>query len=239
VITYVRLFETADEARGAANELAEAGLRRDTFLLLTGAEGAEEAVAEAVKDGTLPGEYRAASTQALKDGRSVLAIPAPLGWGEYTLQVMDEYGAVDTDTLPERVYRNPSPLSDALGMPVLTDGRWTLFGALVSSDFALSSAFGMKLLSSKATPLSSLFGLKVLSTPKRPWNRSLGLPLLTDKAAPFSSAVGLKTLSEPKRPRTSSFGLPLLSRNPTPLSSFLGLKTLTDESKEGDGDDRT
>ena len=223
----VRMYESEQQAHDAAQRLVEVGFPEDKILLVTptsAAGGEAEVVRSAVATGLLPGGYGGLCTQALQRGRSVVAVEAVFGRGQLARDALESFAPVDTEQLPAPSTRNPAPLSDALGIPTLTRGL--PFAALTDSRFALSSLYGLRLLSWNPAPLSSLLGMKTLSKPKRPWVSSLGLKLLSRNPAPLSSAVGMRTLSKPKKPWTRSFGLPLLSKNPTPLSSFLGLSVL-------------
>ncbi|MDJ0852102.1 MAG: hypothetical protein QNK04_27350 [Myxococcota bacterium] len=229
----VRLYESEQQAHDAAQRLVEAGFPESKILLVTptSAEGGEEEVIRtAVAEGLLTGGYGSFCTQGLQRGRSVVAVEAVFGKGQLALEVLESFSPVDTEQIPAPSTRNPAPLSDALGIPTLSRGL--PFAALTDSKFALSSLYGLRLLSKNPAPLSSLLGMKTLSGPKRPWQSSFGLKLLSKNPAPLSSSVGMKTLSKPKKPWTRSFGLPLLSKNPAPLSSFLGLSVLKKKRRD-------
>ncbi|WP_162906507.1 hypothetical protein [Algihabitans albus] len=153
-----------------------------------------------------------------------MAVATNFGFAQQAIEIMENCGAVDSDSLPAYYPRNPSPFSDLLGLPTLS--RAAPVSELKSASWFFSSLFGFGLLSRKAAPLSSLFGMKVLSDSKREWRSSFGLPLLSNNPAPLSSSVGMRTLSARKRSWTRSFGFPMLTRNPAPFSSLLGIGTL-------------
>lgn len=224
MIPTLRIYEAEQSARDAARMLAESGFDEDSILLITPTPGEESKdVRAAVAAGLVPGSHMKVCTRSLQQGRAIVAVSAHFGRGEFAVEIMERCGPVDTQLLPAYSVRNPSPLSDLLGLPTLAHKP---FEAMKRPSFSLSSVFGIGLLSRNPTPLSSQFGLETLSAPKRPWRSSFGLPLLSRNAAPLSSLFGLKTISAPKKRWTSSFGLPLLSKNPTPLSSLLGIPVL-------------
>ena len=222
--TIVRLYESEARARSALESLASAGFLADESLLLTPADIGE--IEAAIQAGFLrAGSLEEVCSDSLHDGLSVVAVKAQFGRGQLATAALEAGRPVDTELLPEYVSVQAAPLSEILGIPVLTDGRSS--SELVSPNFALSNVFGIALLSRSPTPLSSLFGLPTLSRSKGPSRRSFGLPILSRGPTPLSSLFGLPTLSRPKGPWRRSFGLPLLSRNPAPLSAILGLRTLS------------
>ena len=106
----------------------------------------------------------------------------------------------------------------------------------------LSSALGMKVLSSDPTPLSSwlkwrtlmpelrsspaLEGIRKRSGDAAPLSNKLGMSVLSAKAAPLSARFGWRVLSDNPAPLSTWRGWRLLSNNPTPLSSLLGWRVL-------------
>lgn len=223
--TYVRIYATEEGAKAAAARLAKAGLHDNKVFLASQATGkASEVVESAVKAGELPKSQTKICIESLKKGHSLVSTEAPFGSGQKALSAMESEGTVESDVLSRYTRDDPAPLSEALGIPVLSNYEPST--GLLSSNWSLSSKFGLGLLSNKATPLSSMFGLPVLSKPKRDWRRSFGLPLLSNNPAPFSSLFGMPTLSKEPKDWNSSFGLPLLSDNPAPLSRLFGLKTI-------------
>lgn len=230
MIPYVRMYESERTAREAINQLVEAGLKEDaTLLMAPETEAAATTVRTAVRAGLVPDASASVAAQALRDGRWVVAVRAPFGFGKTALAIM-ERDAVDIRKLPrERV--DAALFSDLFGFPVLTRSRPN---PELATGWFFSNELGfLPLLSKKATPFSSLFALPVLSKPKKgPWKWSWGLPLLTNKAAPFSSLFGLKVLTTPQTGEwRSSFGFPLLVKSSAPFSRVFGLPVLTDERR--------
>ncbi|MEO1089933.1 MAG: hypothetical protein AAFX81_04835 [Pseudomonadota bacterium] len=236
----VRLYDNEQQAGDAFGKLREAGLPEDTTFLVTpgsGEEGASSAaVSSAIVAGQLLGPRAAVYAERVHSGRSMVVVDAPFGLGKLATAIMDDYGPVDTDlVLPplESTRRSPTPLSDALdfaplwqsaprtvsgflGMSELARWRKTFLApegaTLASPYFALSSMFGMGLLSKSAAPLSSLLNLKVKSGQSgSTWTKSFGFPMLTKSDSGYRSFLGL----------------PLLSRSGTPLSSLFGFPVLT------------
>lgn len=222
----VRLYESDEAAKATADRLTAAGYPNNMVLNPSDAAGREpDAVEAAVRQGFLPARQAAVCVRGLQQGRSVVAAKAPFGRGQDVLNIMEGAGAVDSDVLRRYVPGNPSPLSDALGLPTLS--RVKPVTNLARSSWSFSSMFGLSLLSKSAAPLSSMIGFKPVLERKKNWTSSMGLPLLSRNAAPLSSVFGAQTVYSPKRPWQWSWGMPMLTDNPAPLSSLFGIPTLT------------
>jgi hypothetical protein len=242
MIPTLRVFESESAASDAAKALGEANFNKRRVLpepakkpkaakSKAKAEGeetpAEEPAAaappadierelhEAYDAGLLARHQVPYCRKQIEAGRYVVAVAASFGFTYEAIEIMEKHGAIADEVPPRRNKDDPSPLSDALGLPVLTDAKPAT--SLASSHWFFSSTFGMKLLSDKAAPLSSAVGMKTVIDRKGPRNTKL-----SDKAAPLSSAVGMKTVIDRKGPR----GTKLLD-NPAPLSSALSIPTLT------------
>ncbi len=222
----VRMFASEEAAQRAASNLKANGFS-DVLTLLPPAVGApaDAAVQGGVDQGQIPRNAIAVCVDALQRGRSLVAVAAPFGQALDAIGIMADAGAIETDAIPEPVYRNPSPLSDLLMWPTLA--KFEPMSDLLSSSWTFSSRFGMPLLSKNQRGANSSFGIKTLSAPKRKTS-SFGIPLLSKNQRGANSFFGIKTLSAPKR-KNSSFGFPLLSKNPAPFSSLLGMSTLTEK----------
>lgn len=226
----VRIYDTEENAAAADAALAEAGFTERNVFLPSKLKGQEKtAVQSAIDNGALPERNILVCTRTLQDGRSLVSVHAPFGSGQAAINIMERIDGVDGDLLSRYVASDPAPFSNALGISVIS--RAEPATGLASSDWSLSSAFGLGLLSDKAAPLSSLFGMNTRSSSKQGWTKSFGLPLLSGKAAPLSSLFGMGTVVKPKRPWNWSLGLPLLSSKPAPLSSLLGMSTLFKDDK--------
>lgn len=223
--SYVRIYANEAGANAAVERLVKAGLFDNTVFLASQAAGKEsETVHAAVKSGILPRNQAMLCIKSLKEGHSLVATDAPFGRGQMALNAMDREGTVQSDVLDRYATDDPAPLSEALGLPVLSNVEPA--AELLSSKWSLSSVFGIRMLSKSATPLSSLFRLPILSKEKRDWRRSFGLPLLSRNPAPLSSLFGMPTLTKSSKEWKTSWGLPLLINDPAPLSKLFGLKTI-------------
>lgn len=175
-----------------------------------------EVVAGAMRAGRLLGEHAEFYSSNLKPGQALLVVEAPFGYTVTIKDIMESHGALDLTHEPPPepkppyipLSRRPSPLSDMLGWQVLSSspdtysqfwgfpelanrlsflGRW--FPTLTRPTFALSSLFGMGLLSREGAPLSSMFGLPIKSGASGDaWTSSFGMPLLT-KSGPVLAAI--------------------------------------------------
>lgn len=172
-----------------------------------------------------PATAAAYAKEAVRIGGSLVVVRAAFGRAAEVIRELDWYEPVELDA-PDGYFETvdyAAPLSDLLGVAVLSD-----------NPTPLSSALGLKVLTKGTSntnlidnpaPFSNTLGLPLLK--KGPGEKSFGFPLL--KKGPGEKSFGFPLLSKNPAPLSSLFGLPTLSKNPTPLSSLLGLKTLTDD----------
>jgi hypothetical protein len=228
------------------------------FLVTPGTGGDEDraqAIAAALEAGKVLTRNVSDYMDGIKRGRSLVICTPLFGYSQMASEVMDSFDPVDRGGLqpafvpkpkpaPERGAplssalglavltrtQDPGPLSSTLGIPMLSHGHSFLrmFGEIGSPNFALSSLFGIGLLSSNSTPLSSMFGLKTLLARKSRWKSSLGLPLLWRQSAPISGLTGVPLLLGSQVSPSSDIGLSVLRKNrPAPLSHLFGLPLIS------------
>lgn len=226
--TEVRLYKSEQGARDVDARLQEEGFENRAMFLPSDHAGREvEAVNAAIESGVIPERFVKLCQRSLKEGKSLIAAQAPFGSGTRVISILESDDSVDNDLIRRYGFRSPSPLSEVLGIPVLS--KFESSTGLLNSDWSFSSKFGMGLLSRNPAPLSSMIGWRPLSGRKKNWTRSWGFPLLSRNPAPLSSLFGMATVTKSKGAWTSSFGMPLLSRNPAPFSSLFGMKVLSEE----------
>jgi hypothetical protein len=190
----VRMYATEQRARDAAAALvAEEMVSEKSISIFTSDSGAPvEVVQAAVRERRLPVGYSRLAVEALENGQAVLSIPLPLQ-GAYALEIMDSFESLDVGPEPAQHRRDPSPLSDLFGLPVLTkNSRGS--ATLLSGDRPI---LGMFPLLKKSESKDSSFGMPLLR--KESKDSSFGMPLLSKKGTPLSSMLGLKTLTGKKR----------------------------------------
>jgi hypothetical protein len=255
---YARLYETEQQAQDAVNELRANGFPDNAVFMMTPASGRDSgfgggpvdqefaeapsgagvtlhALANAMRTGKLLGDQVDTYVEGLRNGHSVVAVEAPLGFGQPAVDILESFGPVDSiknrpqeppkpsawdsDTpLSTALGLNliksntPAPLSDYWGIPTLSGRRsflsW-LFGPALSPNFKFSSMLGLGLLTRGGTPLSSLFGIGTkLATPHI--TPGFGMPLQSESGTPLSSMLHLPLVT--KRPLSSVFHIPLLTR---------------------------
>jgi len=195
------MYSSEHQAGEAIHALQELGYDNSAMTLLTqeslGHHITPERVADAVSDqGELLGSFAIAFARGLQNGHSVVIVNAPFGEGFETGRALDSAHPVDPGGPDAVTPRNPSPLSDLLGIPVLSNRglsiwskmfsplarhNFSMFGSGLSNNPApLSSMVGMKTVSTKGMGNSSM-GLPLLKKQKQNWTRSFGFPLLTKK----------------------------------------------------------
>jgi len=214
-----RIFDRDEQARQAAEALADAGYGSDSLLVLgavapEGAPSPEDLVNQVRGAGELPITRAVLCARALEQGKAVVVVGAPFGYVVRANSIMDDAGAAPAERMETARPDNPSPFSDFLGLPCLEhrlsflsvedpliDAGWTLFPLKLRDKLT----FNVRLIDNPAW-LSSKLGLKTLKTGKR----QIFNVKLIDNPAWLSSKLGLKTLSD-KRPRRTSFGFSLLT----------------------------
>lgn len=200
----VRMYEAEQQARDAVQKLKDEGFPEDQIFLVTPQSGGTaEAIAAAIMAGFVLRSHAKVYAEGIQRGRSLVVVRASFGHSQDAIDILNSFGPVDTGLrlpkepsiawdeaapissafrIPVLIRNSPAPISRMFGMPPLSRGRtgWlsALFGELTSPNYALSSVFGMPLLSRNPAPLSSLFGLKTVTSSSGPWKTSFGLPLL-------------------------------------------------------------
>ncbi len=218
-----RMFQDAQDASAAVDELARAGYTRHDIHLFTG--GTSVDVLES--SGIAPKRAQELASR-LEQGGALVVFAPPLGGGVVATEILErprpsnsdaphtDYEAPPTDHEALRA-REAAPLSAALGMEVLS-----------RDPSPLSSLLKMPTLSRRQSPGSSSFGLPLLSNKAAPLSSRLGLRLLSREAAPLSARIRMKTLMGAAAPLSAKLGLKTLALDAAPLSSLLGVKVLTD-----------
>jgi hypothetical protein len=217
----VRMYPSENAARGAAARLREYAYPEDwIFVVAPPAPGIPPELVDAQILAAYVLKRRAkVYAEGVRNGKTLLVVHAPFGRAGLAMDIMDEFGPVDTGLViePEQAptWDDRAPLSSALGLPTLlrgspaplsglfalgtkAEGRSLLgffFGEIGDPHFSLSSMFGLPTTSRKAAPLSSAIGLPLTSRRAAPLSATLGLPLISRKAAPLSSLFGLKQLT--------------------------------------------
>ncbi len=217
----VRMYPSERAARDAAAKLRAHAFPQDwTFVIPPPAPDASpEWVETQILAARVLKRRAKVYAEGVRAGKTLVVVHAPFGRAGLAMDVMDEFGPVDTGLKVEEpdapIWDEGAPLSSALGLPTL----------LRDSPAPLSALFGLGTKSEGRSWLGFLFG--EIGNPHFAFSGLLGLPMLSRKAAPLSSALGLPLLSRKAAPLSSALGLPLISRKAAPLSSLFGLKVLS------------
>ena len=113
-------------------------------------------------------EHVSACARGLAEGRSLVRVRTGLGQSQKAMDILEEFGPVDTDqVMPESEtgkleWDEAAPLSSALGIPTISR----------NAPAPVSNFLGLPLLSRNPAPLSSMLALKTLSS-CRPGEREL------------------------------------------------------------------
>ncbi len=183
----VKVYSTEQQARGVVAKLVERGFAESDLVVLTPGFDADTAVKAAIDDERLPFDYGQVCRDQLQQGKSIVGVEEPFGRGQAIVNVLNSGDPLDIE-MPEIRRQSPAPLSDFLGLPLLSGKAPTT--RMISFDNQRS--FGYRLLSSNPAPLSALFRMPLLKG--GPGNTSFGFPLLK------------------KGPGNTSFGFPLLTK---------------------------
>ena len=207
MIPLIRVYESEQQANSAVAQITshdDITINSDYVVVHSSASVADPAASRAWGVDGMPTVFRKFFAEQAAMGRAIVAAAPPYGQGQLIKRVLNKNNPIEIE-LPEVIRSEPAPLSDWLGLPVLSNKKPNVRLITVSPDVS----FGFGLLSSNATPLSSKFGLKVLKD--GPGNSSFGFPLLSASQRSGDRSFGFPLLSKPKRPWNKSFGLPLLT----------------------------
>ena len=220
--TFVRVYETEEQAADAVRDLQKAGFAAGGLLHVT--PETMDAAGAALAAGMA--EYASFAAEQAELGRSVVGVKPPFGQGKVAVAALDAAGPMAVETPKAQaaaagteLMSNATPLSSWLGWRVLSDDPTPLssmFGWKVKSDKAF---FMVSELKDDPAPLSSMLGWKVKSD-----KTFFTVSELKNDPAPLSNMLGWGTKSDKRHYMVSE-----LSSDPTPLSSKLGMKVLSDK----------
>lgn len=214
-----RMYETEARAREVAQALLKAELAEESILVVSPGPDAEAQLAKANDAGRIPKGNFGPLSRGLANGRTIVSASGPLNWGAAIEATLERFGPVGSEELSTYGSGVGTPLSEVLGIPVLTRDSKPIFGALTRHDFFLGAFFPLLTRSGKPF-FGGLTSSKFAPTSV--------FPLLTN-GKPFFGGLASSDFALSKM-----FGMPLLSKNATPFSSFLGLKTLSDRDNKRD-----
>ncbi|MEM9174994.1 MAG: hypothetical protein AAGC67_07145 [Myxococcota bacterium] len=226
-------YESTERAREVAQALKAQGFDPATITVVGPQEGRSpsDVIADAKRSDGLPSDQATFAQRAVEQGRGVVSIRPAFGKARVALATLESFGPVAVAEMRADSTDDPSPLSDLLGWPTLSDS------SVDASDMAYWSnytVFGEPRMLKNGAPFSSIFRMPLLTRSAGPKKSKIGFPLLMNNPAPFSSLFRMPLLSKSQRAGERSFGLPLLSRNATPASSMLGMRVLS-KNKPSDG----
>ena len=239
-----RLFTNSRDAASTVTELKKAGFG-ETRVQVIAKTGDHVSVDNIVRQGI--GVRNARSyAKRIHQGEVLLIVDAPFGYAARATAILQRArggdGAVTDATSRQATYEGvvwdeATPLSSALGIPVLTheaapfSSFWHI-PTLSRRQSGKRHSFGLPTLSHNPAPLSSALGLATLSHNAAPFSSALGLATLSHNAAPLSRLLSMATLSRRAAPLSKALGLPVLTNNATPLSDAVHAPVLADDNEK-------
>lgn len=233
--TIARMYANQETAAAALTALRDRGFRKDATHIIARPEMQEgtspdagtsiDPVLEAMtKIGVAP-EHARIFAERVRHGEALVAVEAQFGTAQLATTVLEGANPVPvTVTVPEIEYSSgvnwasAAPLSSALGMPVLLSDATPLSGFLKWPALKRQSASS-----------ASLASIQKQSREAAPLSSNLRLPVLLEKAAPLSDVLRWKAVFNDPAPLSEKTKLPVLSGNPAPLSTSLGLALLSND----------
>ena len=244
------IYEARADADAAAAELLETGFPDHDIFVIAAGQLSDEELHAAMGDAGLRDQHAEFYADALRNGATLVAVPAQFGCAGLVDRILQKHGPIATG-LPEQGYeqrpRDPAaPLSSRWGWPVLLDdtapfSTWLGIRALttdppvrrrlaklVRNPAPFSRALNAPVLSHKPTILSSKYGWRLLWEIPAPLSSRFGWPVLSKSQQPGPLAP--KLLDDPA-PLSGLLSMKQLSSNPAPFSRLLGWRVLSNDPK--------
>ena len=188
MIPYARVYAAEQNARDAVSKLNESELVSGEVLFIEPAAGID-AVQKGIDEGRLPEGFISVGKRAIESGHYIVAARGGFGRSKGLVDILDAAGPVKVQ-MPDTKGRNPSPLSDFLGFPTLSDTQKS-YTTLSAHDWYPTRLFGLLtksqtpwfggLMKSKPTMgglIKSKPWMGQLMKEKENWQSSFGFPLL-------------------------------------------------------------
>jgi hypothetical protein len=215
--TIARLYGNQAAATAVAQDLQQHGFSADNVHVIgqpsqTTAEGgtssSAEAVLSSIRQTGVPPEHAQIYADRVRQGQVLVAVYPPFGYAHSATSILDSHNPVAVD-LP------------AAAAPPVSGTTW-------DNAAPLSSALGLRVLSSDPAPLSRYFNWRT-TKPQPATSQTLEqIRRQSDDAAPLSAKIGMKVLSDNPTPLSTQFGMTVQSDNPAPLSTKLGWRVLSE-----------
>ncbi len=249
--TIARLYESRETATEAAEELRHFGFSDSRIHVISNdneaGPGSGDAVLARLRSAEIPRANARAYAEGVRQGGTLVMVQAPYGTAGTASTILERFNPTRTtvpepQALPERdvaapfsawmrwrvlLPNNPTPLSDRLGLKVLSDKQNPNI-PVFREPAPFSRLFGWRLLTDNPAPLSTRMGWRLLLDDPTPLSRRYRWPVLRrDDPTPLSRRLGWRVLSEKQNPSIS------LLHDPAPFSRLFGWRVLLSESKQG------
>ncbi len=203
MIVSARMYASEEAARGAFAQLEGESFTKEGLLHIGPTPDAGEKLDAAHAAGLVSSRLVAVLRRGLARGRHVVAVTPMLGRGALADQILDAWGPVDAEEIPEHSTSTPDPFSELLGIPTLTESQKPFFGALTRHDFAPMSFFPLLTRNQRGkAKLANPRGKAKLANPHGKAKLSAnqrGKAKLIDNPAPFSSFLGIPVLTKRRK----------------------------------------
>lgn len=185
-----RMYASHEAATNAADALREEGF--DEIYVVFGNAGKKtrtsvENFAQQIARSMIHMDDARIYAEVMAKGGSLVTVHAGFGSGVVATEILESFEPIDSGIsapAPEPMWDEATPLSCAMGLPVLLDdpapfSRMWNIAPLTRSSFHLTESLGMPMMSRNASMGEGRWGLKFLSDNPAPLSSLLGLPVLT------------------------------------------------------------
>lgn len=192
---FTRLYATAADAERVMAMLRTYGQPMDEVQLTR--PGGDAAATEAsILKGHVPKKHVATYAAGVANGGTLLSVNALFGHGNQILRLLAKGNPID-DGVPvvsaaRRSTDDASPLSDALGLPVLIRSapRGLILPLLTGNGGAYTPSIPLPTLSGTGGPYKGVIPMPLLS----PSGPTIPLPMLTNTSGGYKPVIPLPTL---------------------------------------------
>jgi hypothetical protein len=195
-----RLFSNTAAAQAAVNDLLGRGHSEDYIDIIT--QDGNGAAADRMRAARVSSAAAAAYAGPVSQGNALVVVQAPfnpVGAARHAIRVLDKHPSLKVGVENENEYIREQPRMEVRGNILRDHPLFMSHDMAARERGTVSSAFGLRTLSARATKSSAMSGGGLMST------KLLPFPLLSQSKTKTSASMGGWTLS-------GMFGIPTISR---------------------------